>query len=88
MLRSGSELRLFLSVRQPTRLPSSLAALGEGVPAPPVGQFVSNLGLKQANPIVTQLWGLIEFKPEKLNKGNEEERWRGVGEEFYGAWDV
>lgn len=70
MLGSSGELRLFLSVCQPTRLPSSLAALGEGVPAPPVGQFVSNLGLRQANPIVSQLWGLIEFKREKLNKGD------------------
>ena len=49
MLESSGDLRLFLSVRQPTLLPSFLAALREGVPAAQVGQFVSNPGLRQAN---------------------------------------
>ena len=79
MLESSGDLRLFLSVRQPTPLPSSSAALREGVPAAQVGQRVSNPGLRQANSRVSQLWGLIEFKWEVLNKGKGEELYGGLG---------
>lgn len=76
VLGSSSELRLFLSVRQPTQLPSSSAALGEGTPAVQGRQFLSNPGLRQAIPSESKLWRVIEFKGEKLNLGD--------GEELYG----
>ena len=50
-----------------------------GVPAAQVGQCVSNPGLRQGNTSVSQLWRLIEFKCEMLNKGKGEELYGGLG---------